>query len=151
VVRLGEELDVPFTGTQPTAARRRTTAAHPRSTIDSANLSTFWAALETLLAAHLRYPAMVLHGHWTVPLANPSCARLYGGDLVGVNLVRRFAEPAAQQTIVNWPEVAWAGLARLRHQLDRTPFDDPGRPASVQGFLATTAFGSSTTSARSAC
>jgi hypothetical protein len=51
-------------------------AAHPRSTIDSADLSTFWAALETLLAAHLRYPAMVLHGHRTVLLANPCCARL---------------------------------------------------------------------------
>jgi len=24
---------------------------------------------------------------------------------------------------VNWPEVAWAGLDRLRHHLDRTPFD----------------------------
>lgn len=34
------------------------------------------------------------------------------------------ANPAAAQAIVNWPEVAWAGLYRLRHQLGRTPFDD---------------------------
>lgn len=43
---------------------------------------------------------------------------------MGVNLVRRFTDPAARQTIVNWAEVAWAGLTRLRHQLNRTPFDD---------------------------
>jgi hypothetical protein len=69
---------------------------------------------------------MVLDGHWNLLLANAACARLYGGDVVDANIVRRFVtDPAAQQTILNWPEVAWAGLDRLRHQLDRAPFDQP--------------------------
>lgn len=43
----------------------------------------------------------------------------------GGNFVRDFvANPAAAQAIVNWSEVAWAGLDRLRQQLDRAPFED---------------------------
>jgi hypothetical protein len=58
-------------------------------------------------------------------LANPASHRLYGHDPVGVNIIRRFvADPAAQHAIVNWPEVAWAGLDRLRRQRDQTPFDE---------------------------
>ncbi len=68
---------------------------------------------------------MLVDGHWTVLAANRPCARLFGGDLVGVNIVRVFvANPAAAAGVVNWPEVAWAGLERLRQQLDRAPFDD---------------------------
>jgi hypothetical protein len=26
--------------------------------------------------------------------------------------------------VVNWPDVAWAGLGRLRQQADRAPLDD---------------------------
>jgi uncharacterized integral membrane protein len=48
-----------------------------------------------LLSAHHPYPAMVV---WS---------------------------PTAAQTIVNWPEVAWAGLTRLRQELDEalSPLD----------------------------
>jgi hypothetical protein len=33
-------------------------------------------------------------------------------------------DPAARDAIVNWAEVAFAGLDRLRQQLDRAPFDE---------------------------
>jgi hypothetical protein len=67
---------------------------------------------------------MVLDRRWNVLLANTACTRLYGLDLVGTNLVRQFlADPATASTVVNWAEVAWAGLQRLRHQRDRTPSD----------------------------
>jgi len=36
---------------------------------------------------------------------------------------QRLANPAAAHTIVNWPEVAWAGLDRLRENARHTPFD----------------------------
>jgi hypothetical protein len=58
-------------------------------------------------------------------MANAACARLYGSEVVGANIVRRFlADPAARQAIVNWPEVAWAGLCRLRRQREQAPFDE---------------------------
>jgi hypothetical protein len=45
---------------------------------------------------------MVLDRRWTVLMANAACARLYGGDVAGANIVRRFlADPAARQAIVN--------------------------------------------------
>jgi len=34
-----------------------------------------------------------------------------------------FVTSAAAHTIVNWPEVAWAGLDRLRENARHTPFD----------------------------
>ncbi len=58
-------------------------------------------------------------------MANTACARLYGGDIVGANLIRLFlTDPATRQAVVNWADVARAGLDRLRHQLDRAPFDE---------------------------
>ena len=56
-------------------------------------------------------------------MANAACARLQGHDLVGANIVRRFlADPAARDAVVNWAEVAWAGLDR------NTPRAGPGTP-----------------------
>ena len=44
--------------------------------------------------------------------------------MVGSNFVRdALANPDVAETIVNWPEVAWAGLDRLRQQVRQAPFD----------------------------
>jgi transcriptional regulator with XRE-family HTH domain len=125
VLRLGEALQVPLRERNQLLHAAGLPAAYPEAGIDSTDLAPFRAALETLLTAHLPYPAMVLDGHWTVLLANAACVRLYGGDVVGANMVRRFvSDAAARQAIVNWPEVAWAGLDRLRRQRDLAPFDE---------------------------
>ena len=125
VLRLGEALGVSLRERNQLLHAAGLPAAYPEAGMQSPDLAPFRAALDTLLQAHLPYPAMVLDGHWTVVLANAASARLYGGDVVGANIVRRFmGDPAAQQAIVNWPEVAWAGLDRLRHQRDRAPFDE---------------------------
>jgi hypothetical protein len=49
------------------------------------------------------YPAIAVDAHWNVVLANAAWAALYGGELVGTNIFRRwFADPAASAaTIVN--------------------------------------------------
>jgi len=125
VLRLGEALGVSLRERNQLLHAAGLPAAYPEAGMQSPDLAPFRAALDTLLQAHLPYPAMVLDGQWTVVLANAASARLYGGDVVGANIVRRFmGDPAAQQAIVNWPEVAWAGLDRLRHQRDRAPFDE---------------------------
>jgi hypothetical protein len=44
--------------------------------------------------------------------------------LVGTNFARDvLTNPAAAAMVANWPEVAWAGLDRLRLQAGRDPFD----------------------------
>jgi hypothetical protein len=66
-----------------------------------------------------------------VLIANEACIRLFGSGVTGSNFVTdALANPATAQTIVNWPEVAWAGLDRLRETTKRTPFD-PGLQALI--------------------
>jgi transcriptional regulator with XRE-family HTH domain len=125
VLRLGEALEVPLRERNQLLHAAGLPAAYPEAGMQSPDLAPFRAAIDALLRAHLPYPAMVLDGHWTVVLANAACTRLYRGDVLGANMVRRFvSDPAGRQAIVNWPEVVWAGLDRLRRQRDRAPFDE---------------------------
>jgi hypothetical protein len=56
-----------------------------------------------------------VNGHWTVIAANQGCRSLFGRTVVGRNFVSdSLTNPAAAETIVNWPEVALAGLDQLR-------------------------------------
>jgi len=66
---------------------------------------------------------MVLDRHWTVVVANRCAPSLFGDALVGNNFVRDvLTNPASAATVLNWAEVARAGLDRLRRQADRDPF-----------------------------
>lgn len=103
-------------------------AAYPQAEFASPDLAPYRAAIERLLAAHEPYPAMVLDTRYTVVAANRACAALFGPKVVGSNLVHdALADPAMAQAIVNWPEVAWAGLDRLRQDARRSPFDQEVR------------------------
>ncbi len=125
VLRLGEALGVPLRERNRLLTAAGLPAAYPHATVTGPELSAYRAAVGRLLQAHDPYPGMLLDGHWNVLLANRGCLALFGGDLVGVNLIRRFlADPAVSRTVVNWPAVARAGLARLREQLARAPMDD---------------------------
>lgn len=124
VLRLGDALDVPLRERNHLLHAAGLPVAYPQVELRDRDLAPYLAAVDRLLQAHLPYPAMVLDPYGTVLLANRACHALFGADIVGANLTHRFlADPAARQAIANWPEVAWAGLDRLRHQLDRTPFD----------------------------
>jgi transcriptional regulator with XRE-family HTH domain len=99
-------------------------AAYPHAELASPDLVPYRAAIERLLAAHEPYPAMVLDARYTVVAANRACAALFGPQVAGSNFVRdALAGPATAQAIVNWPEVAWAGLDRLRQDARRSPSD----------------------------
>jgi transcriptional regulator with XRE-family HTH domain len=125
VLRLGEALGVSLRERNHLLAAAGLPGEYPRASLTGAELAPYRAAIERLLRAHEPYPAMVVDWHWTVVLANEACAALFGDDVVGVNLVdRMLADPAAAAGIVNWPEVARAGLARLRGQVDRAPLDE---------------------------
>ncbi|HET9142304.1 helix-turn-helix transcriptional regulator [Actinophytocola sp.] len=124
VLRLGEALGVTLRERNQLLHAAGLSATYPQAQLDGPDLAPFRTALDSLLHAHLPYPAMVLDQHWTVVLANPACTRLFGPDLEGTNLAHRFlTDPNAQQSVVNWPDIAWAGLDRLRHQRDRAPSD----------------------------
>jgi transcriptional regulator with XRE-family HTH domain len=125
VLRLGEALDVPLRERNQMLHAAGLAARFPEASLGSAGLAPFRAAIDSLLSAHMPYPAMVLDRHWNVLVANGACDRLYGHGLAGTNIVRRFlADPRAREMVVNWPQIAAAALGRLRRECERTPFDD---------------------------
>jgi transcriptional regulator with XRE-family HTH domain len=125
VLRLGEALAVPLRERNQLLAAAGLPAAYPHAPVAGPELAAYRAAIDRLLAAHDPYPGMLVDGHWNVLAANRGCAGLFGADLVGVNLVRQFvANPAMSAGVVNWPAVAWAGLARLREQAARAPLNE---------------------------
>jgi transcriptional regulator with XRE-family HTH domain len=124
VLRLGEALDLPLRERNEMLHAAGLAAEFPEAGLSSADLAPFRAAIESLLTAHLPYPAMVLDRHWNVLMANPACDRLYGGELAGSNIVQRFlADPRARDMVINWPEIASAALGRLQRECERAPFD----------------------------
>ena len=151
VLRLAEALGASLREVNELLHTAGLPAAYPHAGLASPDLAPYRAAIERLLAAHEPYPAMVLDARYTVVAANRACAALFGSQVVGSNFVRdALADPAMAQTIVNWPEVAWAGLDRLRQDARRSPFDEElrslislaeaaldgvSRPAADQGGL----------------
>jgi len=124
VLRLGQALDVPLRGINDLLRAAGLAAAYLHTPLQAADLAGFRIAIDAMLAAHLPYPALVLDGYTNVVQTNTACAALFGTQLTGRNFVRDFlANPQAAQLVDNWPQVAWAGLDRLRAHLDRSPFD----------------------------
>jgi hypothetical protein len=125
VLRLGEALEVSLRERNDLLAAAGLPPAYSEKPVTGAELAPYRAAIDRLLHAHEPYPAMVLDAHWNVILANDTCTLMFGGPVAGANMVERMlANPAAAHAIVNWPEVARAGLTRLRQQLDRSPHDE---------------------------
>ena len=123
-IRLATALDVGLRECNQLLRAAGLKAEYREAAIDSADLAPYRRALDGLLDAHDPYPAMVLDRHWTVVLANRSARSLFGDGLVGTNFVRDvLTNPASAAMVVNWSEVAWAGLDRLRQQAERDPFD----------------------------
>jgi hypothetical protein len=92
--------------------------------LKAADLAEFRSAIDALLDAHLPYPALIFDAHSTVVQTNAACAALFGVDVTGRNCVGDFlTDPRSAALVDNWPQVAWAGLDRLRADVDRSPFD----------------------------
>ena len=125
VLRLAEALGASLREANELLHAAGLPAAYPQAELASPDLAPYRAAIKRLLAAHEPYPAMALDARYTVVAANRPCAALFGPQVVGSNFVRdALADPATAQKIVNWPEVAWAGLDRLRQDARRSPFDE---------------------------
>jgi hypothetical protein len=89
-----------------------------RMTRHLSQLEPFRRAIDRLLVAHEPFPALVLDAYSQAVATNRSCTLLFGPDLAGTNMIERYLTDASvRDGIVNWPEVAWAALARLRTQL----------------------------------
>jgi transcriptional regulator with XRE-family HTH domain len=125
VLRLADALDVGLRDRNRLLEGAGLAAVYPREELHGPTLRPFEQAIERLLHAHEPYPGLVVDGHWAVIAANRAAVTLFGPDLVGANMIRRFyGDPAIRASIVNVTDVAWAGLARLRSQLRQMPLDE---------------------------
>lgn len=124
VLRLAEVLDVPARDRNALLHAAGLPAAYPEAGVEAPQLEPFRRAIGRLLDAHEPYPALVVDGHSNVVAANRACAVLFGEGLVGSNLLSRYLDGDAASAIVNWPEIAAAGLARLRAELHRSPLNE---------------------------
>jgi hypothetical protein len=125
VIRLADELDVPLRDRNQLLQLAGFAPAYPEVAVGAPELEPFRRVIDRLLTAHEPFPGLVLDGHSEVIAANRAATLLFGGDLVGANMIDRYlTDPTLRAAIVNWPEVAWAALARLRKQLQRAPLDE---------------------------
>lgn len=125
VLRLGEALGLSLRERNRLLAAAGLPPEYLETPVTAAELPPYRTAIDQLLRAHMPYPALVVDARWRVVLANDACTALFGGGLVGADMVRRvLANQSAASAIVNWPEVAWTGLMRLREERDRAPSDE---------------------------
>jgi transcriptional regulator with XRE-family HTH domain len=125
VLRLADVLDVSLRERNHLLQVAGFAPAYPAAAVQARELQPFRRAMDRLLAAHEPFPALVLDAHAQVIATNRACSSLFGPDLVGTNMIELYVtDSAARDAIVNWPQVAWAGLARLRKQLHRAPLDE---------------------------
>jgi transcriptional regulator with XRE-family HTH domain len=137
VLRLCDALQVPMRDRNPLLHAAGLPSAYPQSDLADPDLAPYRSIIDLMLRTHQPYPAMVVDRLWNVVAANAAALGLFGSDLVGANVVHHYlTSPAAREAIVNWPEVAWAGLARLRQQANLAPFDDDLRALVAQAERA---------------
>lgn len=125
VLRLAEALEIGLRDRNRLLEGAGLAGVYPQEDLHGSALRPFEQAIERLMHAHEPYPALVIDGRWNVIAANRGAGTLFGPDLVGTNMLRRFyGDPTIRASIVNLPDVAWAGLERLRREQRRAPLDD---------------------------
>lgn len=125
VLRLADALDVSLRERNHLLQVAGFAPAYPQAAIEDPELEPFRRAIDRLLAAHEPFPALVLDTYSQVIATNRACALLFGPDLAGTNMIESYLTgTSVRDRIVNWPEVAWAALVRLKTQLHRAPLDD---------------------------
>jgi transcriptional regulator with XRE-family HTH domain len=124
VLRISDVLSLPLRERNRLLEAAGLAAAYPQAGLESETLAPFRSAIARLLGAHEPYPALVFDDRYTVVDANAAAVALFGSDVVGGNLIRRYTDPAARAAIRNWPEVAHAGLARIRERARQAPHDE---------------------------
>lgn len=123
VDRLADALDVPLGDRNALLLAAGLAGRYTDAAWEDERYEPARRAVGQLLAAHEPYPAIVLDRRSRVVNANAGAARLFGGDLVGANLLDRFLADDPSRWIANWPTVAQQMLRRLRVEQSRHPVD----------------------------
>lgn len=84
----------------------------------------FQKALHTLLNNHAPFPGFVLNRWWELVEMNQTARVFFPTLTLGDNLIELYLDtPALQQSIVNWPTVAWGIYQQLKDEVTLHPYD----------------------------
>lgn len=149
VLRLCDELEVPLREQNRLLVASGHAPAHPEHTVQHPSMAQALTALETILAAHLPYPALVVDAGWDLVSANDAVWALVEGLPARVleppvNVVRLTLDPEGlAPRIVNLEQWRALLLARVRREHESAPDerlaalleDFPEDPAATSGAV----------------
>lgn len=133
VLRLGAALDLPLHEQNGLLSAAGFAPAFPERPLADDALGPVRQVIDRLLAAHAPFPGVVLDRWYDILGANLGARRLFlGGAEVDpddpVNLTDVMLGPL-RELVVNWDEVVWDAVARLRREVAEAP--DDGRLADL--------------------
>lgn len=119
VLRLADALALPLRERNQLLEAAGLAAVYPHATPTDTRLAPYRRVLDRILAVHEPFPCLVLDRWWNLLDANATTCALFGvappvpaealTDLL-------FGPGPLREAMVNWPEVAWHGLERLRSE-----------------------------------
>jgi transcriptional regulator with XRE-family HTH domain len=124
VVRLARALDVPLRERNGLLLAAGYAPLYRRDRLDAPQLARVETALQSMLAQHEPFPAVVMDRGWHIVRVNDGARRLFGALFApaplpdeGNNVLRLMIEPGpVRDRVVNWPDVAPALLERARRE-----------------------------------
>lgn len=133
VARVVEALEVPLRERNVLFEAAGLPARYPELALNDAAIEPFRRAIDRILAAQEPFPAFVIDRWWDVVGANRAGRRLFPLDAdAPTNFADRFFAPGPlREMVVNYNDVAWAVLRRLRLEAAGARSDD--RLASLLG------------------
>ncbi len=128
VLRLGAALDLPLAERNALLGVAGFAPHFPERTLDDAALAPIRVVIERMLASHAPYPAIVLDRWYDILGANVAGSRFFcNGSVIDPddppNLIDLILGPL-RALVVNWDELVWGGIHRLREALLVAPDDD---------------------------
>jgi transcriptional regulator with XRE-family HTH domain len=140
LLHLAQRLDIPLRGRNRLLLAAGYAPAYGERPLDSVEMAAVTRALETFLAAHEPYPALVVDRRWDMIRANAAVAVLADGVAPHLmeppaNALRATLHPEGMASrIIDLPE--WSGhvIERLEHDIGRT--GDPDLTALRDELLA---------------
>lgn len=121
VLRLADALDVPFRERNELLLAAGFAPGYPHRPLESAPLRHLHSALDSMLAHHEPYPAVLMDRAWTVLRGNAGARRLFGTFLDPLprpaNILRMIIAPGpVREAVLNWPAVVTGLLGRVRRE-----------------------------------
>jgi transcriptional regulator with XRE-family HTH domain len=135
VLALSDSLDIPLRERNTLLRCAGFSAQYSETGLSEAENRVFREALHATLAHQEPYPALVLDGRWNLVMANDAAFRFFGRFVdVAAALTRPGAEDfqlvrlcladdGLKPFIVNWQELVWSFLQRVRRALLINPRD----------------------------